>query len=253
MNGRHHLPWRKTRSTYRILVSEFMLQQTQVERVLEKYNEFVKIFPTFRSLNSARLSEVLQVWQGLGYNRRALLLKRCAYEIITNHKGRLPRETGILEKLPGIGNTTAAAVTAFVYNSPSILIETNIRTVYFHFFFRNRKKVHDEDLYKIVGLTLDKTNPREWYYALMDYGAMLKRSGINLNRKSAHYAKQSRFNGSTRQIRGKIIRMLVTNGSLSIANLQHDLKLTNSRISRILQTLIKDGLIIIHGDTILLG
>jgi A/G-specific adenine glycosylase len=229
-----------------------MLQQTQVERVIGKYSEFVKRFPTFHSLATAPTSDILHIWQGLGYNRRALLLKRCAAEILSHHNGILPSDGVVLKKLPGIGSATAAALTAFVYNSPSVLIETNIRTVYFHFFFRTKNQVHDDEIRPIIEQTLDKKNPRRWYYALMDYGAMLKRSGFNLNHKSIHYTKQSAFNGSDRQIRGKIIRMILVRNSITITDIKHQLKLSNIRLYNILQSLIKDNFITINNRKVAL-
>jgi A/G-specific adenine glycosylase len=250
--GRHRLPWRLTRNPYRILISEIMLQQTQVDRVIGKYREFVKRFPTFHSLATAPTSDLLSIWQGLGYNRRALLLKRCATEILLNHNGVLPQDIAVLKKLPGIGNASAAALTAFVYNSPSVLIETNIRTVYFHFFFQTKNRVHDDEIRPIIEQTLDKKNPRRWYYALMDYGAMLKRSGYKLNNKSVHYTKQSAFIGSDRQIRAKIIRMVLKKNSIPTMEIKHQLKVPNIRLNNILQSLIKDNFITINEGKIAL-
>lgn len=203
-HGRHDLPWRKKHTLYRVLVSEVMLQQTQVERVIPFYKNFLKKFPTARRLAEVPLSDVLKSWQGLGYNRRAKMLHAAAKEIIT------PRfDLGVaLEKLPGVGPYTARAVAAFARNQDVILIETNIRTAVMHHFFPNKKKVSDAQIEKILLQVLPKGKSREWYSALMDYGSHLKRSGISLNKKSATYAKQSKFTGSLREVRGAIVRLL---------------------------------------------
>ncbi len=136
-NGRD-LPWRRTRNPYRILVSEIMLQQTQVERVIEKYAVFIKTFPDFPSLAEAPLHTLLTVWQGLGYNRRALALRACAQKVVAEHQGKLPKEPEKLLALPGIGKYTAGAVAAFAFNEPIVFMDTNIRRVYIHEFFHDR-------------------------------------------------------------------------------------------------------------------
>ena len=164
------MPWRTTRDPYSILVSEIMLQQTQVERVKTKYTEFLAAFPTIESLASSLLTDVLRTWQGLGYNRRAIALKRCAEEIVSRYSGQFPRDTAELETLPGIGPYTARAVAAFAFGMAEPLIETNIRTVFIHFFFHGRDRVSDREIMPLVARTLDRHNPREWYYALMDFG-----------------------------------------------------------------------------------
>ena len=214
-SGRHDLPWRKTTDLYRILVSEMMLQQTQVERVIPFYKNFLKKFPTARRLADAPLSEVLKSWQGLGYNRRAKLLHAAAKELaVTSDLGTRSNLVTELEKLPGVGPYTARAVAAFAYNQDVVVIETNIRTAVMHHFFPNRKKVSDTEIEKILlqvlpkGLPAGRQGSREWYSALMDYGAHLKRSGVSLNKKSATYAKQSKFVGSLREARGAILRLL---------------------------------------------
>ncbi len=226
------MPWRppslklrkgkKRPNQWKILVSEIMLQQTQVERVASFFKRFIRHFPTPAALARAPLKEVLLAWQGLGYNRRALLLKRAAEIISREHGGEVPRSSEKLDALPGIGAYTAGAIMAFAWNEPAVFIETNIRTVFLHFFFKNRKKVHDKAILELVRQTLpvkvqpfsrSKVEPlgtREWYGALMDYGAHLKETIGNLNAaKSAHYAKQSRFKGSWRELRAEILRRAV--------------------------------------------
>jgi A/G-specific adenine glycosylase len=212
--GRHDLLWRETVDPYKIVVSELMLQQTQVSRVLPKYKEFLKLFPTGRRLAAAPLGDVLKAWQGLGYNRRAKFLWVAAQEVQVEYKGKWPKTFEELKSLPGIGAYTAGAVLNFAYNEPHPLIETNIRTVYIHHFFKDGEKVADSELLPIIERTLDRENPREWNWALMDYGAHLKVTVGNLNKQSKTYKKQSNFKESNRYIRGSILREL-TKGSLS--------------------------------------
>ncbi|MEY2665491.1 MAG: hypothetical protein RLZZ480_596 [Candidatus Parcubacteria bacterium] len=207
-SGRHDLPWRKTVDPYKILVSEIMLQQTQVARVIPKYKEFLKQFPTTKKLAEASLGDVLRLWQGLGYNRRAKFLKQAAEAVVAQHKGKWPKTLPELRALSGIGSYTAGAVMNFAYNNPVPLIETNVRTVYIHHFFHDKEGVTDEELLPIIERTLDTANSREWNWALMDYGSHLKETVGNLNKRSKHYTKQSTFKGSDRQIRGAILKIL---------------------------------------------
>ena len=217
-NGRHELPWRKTIDPYRILVSEVMLQQTQVPRVIEKYKEFLKAFPTVRALAKAPLSDVLKAWSGLGYNRRGKYLRDAAKQLMLFSRGRVFIASEELRKLPGIGPYTAAAVRVFAFNEPDILIETNIRAAYLHHFyaFRTRRVlkglVSDKEILPLAQKAAEGQDPREWHWALMDYGSYLKRSGVRNNSRSAHYTKQSKFEGSLRQVRGAILRVLTAGG-----------------------------------------
>lgn len=206
---RAHLSWRKTRDPYKILLSEVMLQQTQVDRVLPKYEAFLEAFPTVGALANAPLASVLRHWQGLGYNRRAKMLHLCAKEIIVKHKGVFPKAYESLLALPGIGPYTANAVLAFAFNKPVTLIETNVRSVYLHHFFHDETDVPDARILQIIERTLQARTPRSWYYALMDYGAHIKKTYGNPNFKSKHYAAQPRFEGSDRQIRGAILRLVL--------------------------------------------
>src|SRR3989344_3811274 len=203
-HGRHALPWRKTKDPYKILVSEVMLQQTQVDRVIPFYKTFIKKFPTAKRLASVPLSPVLQAWQGLGYNRRAKMLQEAAKEM----SSRKITTVSDLETLPGVGSYTARAVAAFSYNENVVFIETNIRTAVIHHFFAKKKKVSDAEIEKILQKALPKGKSGEWYSALMDYGAYLKRSGISHNARSRQYMKQSKFSGSLREARGAILREL---------------------------------------------
>ncbi len=207
-HGRHDLPWRKTHDPYKILVSEIMLQQTQVDRVVPYFERFIKKFPTVQALAKAPLSDVLKEWQGLGYNRRAKLLRECAKEIVEKHDGAIPKGRSALESLLGIGPYTAGAIRVFAFNQPEVLIETNIRAVYLHHFFPHTYKVDDRLICVYVGKTAKGQDPRTWYSALMDYGAFLKKTNLNPSRRSKHHVKQSKFEGSLRQVRGSIIRTL---------------------------------------------
>ncbi|MBX4209289.1 A/G-specific adenine glycosylase [Candidatus Parcubacteria bacterium] len=208
-NGRHSLPWRDTCDPYQILVSEVMLQQTQVPRVLKKYAEFLAAFPDVRALAKAPTANVLKIWQGLGYNRRALLLKRAAETITNDFAGVFPRTAAELESLPGIGQSTRGAIMAFAFGVPTVFIETNIRAVFLHCFFKDKTGVRDRDIFPLIEKTLARNDPRGWYYALMDYGVHLKRTLPNPSRKSAHHARQSPFKGSNREIRARIVRFVL--------------------------------------------
>jgi A/G-specific adenine glycosylase len=213
--GRHLLPWRKTHNPYRILVSEIMLQQTQVERVIPKFKSFLKRFPTVQALAAASLGEVLTEWQGLGYNRRAKMLQRAAQVIVEEYNGRWPKTYTELLRLPGVGPYTAGAISAFAFNTPIPLIETNIRTVYLHHYYPGKGGVTDAELFPIITRTLDQENPREWYAALMDYGSYLKMTVGNVSRFSRHHSVQKTFKGSDREIRGAVIKTLTGTASMT--------------------------------------
>ena len=203
------MPWRDDPTPYGVAVSEIMLQQTQVSRVLQKYPVFLAAFPDWQTLAVARLVDVLAVWQGLGYNRRALNLHKLAQSVVGDFGGVLPDDPIVLWKLPGIGPGTAGSIAAFAFNRPVVFIETNIRRVFIHHFFADTSKVADTELLPFIEQALDHANPREWYYALMDYGAHLAVAVPNPNRRSKHYARQPQFEGSDRQIRGAIVRLLL--------------------------------------------
>ncbi len=242
--NKRDLPWRRTTDPYRIVVSEVMLQQTQVARVIQKYTEFIKIFPSFKSLALASNSKVLRLWQGMGYNHRALYLKALSRIITKKHKGRLPDDLQILIQLPSIGKTTGGSIAAFVYNKPTVFIETNIRRVFIHFFFNDKKNIHDGDLLPLVEKTLDKNRPREWYWALMDYGAMLAKKIPNPNRNSIHYARQSPFNGSIRQIRGAVLRFVLLKKRVTRKDLSDGLIYEKNKIIAVLHDLVKEGFLV---------
>lgn len=260
--GRHDLPWRKTRDPYAILVSEVMLQQTQVSRVEGFYGRFLDKFPDFQTLAKAPRSEVLAAWQGLGYNRRALSLKRLAETVIREYKGKLPDDRAALERLPGIGKGTSGSLMAFAFNKPEPFIETNIRRAFIHHFFpRTRNGVTDGEIERYIQSTMDRAHPREWYWALMDYGAALgktaKSIGSNPNRRSAHYKKQGLFRGSDRELRGRILRYLLSRKRMEGGGVEKGIRrgrlaevigisgFTRSpKVERVVSDLLREGFII---------
>src|SRR3989304_492251 len=241
-HGRN-LPWRLTLNPYRILVSEIMLQQTQVQRVMGKYEQFTRKFPGFPSLASAPLRLILKEWQGLGYNRRAIALKRIAQKVMKEFRGNLPASVETLITFPGIGRATASSIAAFAFHEPTGFIETNIRRVFIHSFFHDKDNIKDTEILPLVEKTLDTSNPREWYYALMDYGVMLKKGYENPNRRSAHYQKQSPFQGSNRQVRGMILKVLTRESYVSEREMMEKLQVSSEILRVNLIQLQKEGFI----------
>lgn len=215
---RHHrdLPWRYIDDPYAVLVSEIMLQQTQVSRVEKHWTRFLELFPTLDSLASADVALVLEMWQGLGYNRRALALKRTAEYCAEHYTGKLPEEHAQLLALPGIGPATAGGVMAFAFQRPTLYLETNVRTVFLHELFPGEEGVSDKQLEPLVLETCSREDPREWYYALLDYGAHLKSIMPNPSRRSKHYTKQSTFEGSKRQKRAELVRIVLADPGIAL-------------------------------------
>jgi len=241
-------PWRETEDPYKIMVSEIMLQQTQAPRVVPKYQAFLERFPDLHSLAEAPLADVLTAWQGLGYNRRAIALQKAAKMVVEEYDGELPVDQQKLLALPGIGAYTSSAILAFAFNIPTPFIETNIRRVYIHHFFEDREEVSDTELLPVIEQTMDKEHPREWYWALMDYGSTLPKQIVNPNRRSKHYTKQSKFQGSNRQLRGAIVRALTKISRLPIVQLAVELDLPPERIAEAAQALEKEGFLEIDQD-----
>lgn len=248
LNGRK-FPWRNEALTpYHVFVSEMMLQQTQAERVAQKFPGFVTLFPDFTSLALTPFEQLLRAWQGLGYNRRALALRRSAEIIIDRHSGRVPDNTMELMALPGIGHATASSILAFAYNKPVVFIETNIRSVYIQMFFSGRADVADGEILPLVERTLDGKNPREWYNALMDYGVMLKSMYHNPARRSRQYRKQTAFHGSHRQKRSTILRMVLDNPGISARKIAALLDSTAADARGVLLELVDEGFLFLeHG------
>ncbi len=240
--------WRNIDNPYHILVSEIMLQQTQTYRVEPKFDQFIAAFADVQTLADADLRDVLGVWQGLGYNRRGKALWQNAQRIVQEFNGKLPDDPEVLQTFAHIGPNTAASIAAFAFNEPVVFIETNVRAVFLHTFFKGQDEVKDAQLMPLIEQTLDKKNPREWYYALMDYGVHLKKELPNPSRKSAHHSVQSKFQGSDRQIRGRIIKKLVEVGRLHKDALFVFLGKEHARYERILNGLAKDGMVIMRDD-----
>lgn len=236
------MPWRINTKPYFIVVSELMLQQTQSSRVIPKFKSFIEAFPTFENLASADFRDVLEHWDGLGYNRRAKFIHRLAKEVIERFNGELPNTRGELESLPGIGPGTSGAILAYAFNKPAAYIETNIRAVYIHHFFADQDEVDDRDILRKVEQTLDTDNPRQWYWALMDYGVYLKSTLPNPSRRSKHHTKQSKFEGSDRQLRAQILKKLLSS-PMTHTSLQKALS-NDLRLERIIASLLKERMIV---------
>ncbi len=220
-----------------------MLQQTQVDRVIDKFIEFRKRFPDFKKLAGSELPQLLAAWQGLGYNRRALSLRNAARIIVEQYNGMLPDQPDHLETLPGIGPATAASITAFAFNKPVIFLETNIRTVIIHHFCDSELPVPDSLLFEIAAAIIDKKEPRRWYSALMDYGTMLKKTVGNLTRKSTSYKKQSTFKGSRRELRGKVLKQLLETPKLSATKLSEYLSEPSEKLLPVLDQLTRENIV----------
>jgi len=244
---RRRFPWRETTDPYCILVSEVMLQQTGVERVMVYYPPFISSFPGFSPLAEAPLADVLRAWKGLGYNRRALNLHKTARIVTSEHGGMLPAEEKDLLSLPGIGKATAASIRAFAYNMPSVFIETNIRRLFLHWFFPSGDRIPDSRILPLVRATLDRENPRDWYYALMDFGARLRSVVPDPNQRSAHYHRQAPFRGSDREIRGRIISVLLRSGCVDQSDLPAEVEAEGDRVRAICDRMAAEGLIIKEG------
>ncbi|MEK7533227.1 MAG: hypothetical protein AAB542_02225 [Patescibacteria group bacterium] len=243
-DNRRDLPWRRTRDPYRILVSEVMLQQTQVSRVLPKYNEFLAAFPDVFALANASTGDVLRIWKGMGYNRRALYLKRAAEAVVAAYHGKFPDSELLLTKLPGVGTYTARAIMVFAYEQNVAMVDTNIRQIIIHFLFNGLLQKE-----KVIRETADRLVPEgrawEWHQALMDYGASaLPRDAV---KRTVMKKAAIPFKDSDRFIRGKILDYLraknINEQSLIVVLLREHGR-TRGRYIAIISKLIKDGLVI---------
>ncbi len=279
LEGRHGMPWRQAAAggefePYRILVSELMLQQTQVARVELKFAAFLERFKTVQDLAAAPLADVLVLWSGLGYNRRAKFLWQAAQVVVTDYGGEFPRTPDDLCCLPGVGPGTAGAIMAYAYDQPVVYLETNIRTVLIHHFFKDQASIPDAALRETLA-EIVKTLPappddaplskpfteyftdnrypftaRTFYWAMMDYGSYLKKTIGNLSRASKSYAKQSRFEGSRRQIRGAVLRLLAAQ-SMTVSELTRHFP--DPRTPAVLDDLAAEHLVVRTGDIYALG
>lgn len=231
--ARDNLPWRGTDDAYAVYVSEVMLQQTQVSRVEKFWPRFMEAFPTIDDLAHAETAQVLELWQGLGYNRRALALMRAACACVERFDSTIPDTLDDLLSLPGIGPATAGGILAFAFQKPAVYVETNVRAVFIHeFFAHHTEAVHDRELIPLVEQTCSHDNPRGWYYALLDWGTHIKQTEKNPTRRSAHYARQSTFEGSHRQKRAFILRTVLAHSGISFAEVGALLNTEESRMGR---------------------
>jgi A/G-specific adenine glycosylase len=236
-------PWRRTRDPYKILVSEVMLQQTQTERVVVKYAEFLKTFPTWKALSAATPAEVVRMWMGLGYYRRAFNLHKAAKSVITECGGKPPRSADALKRLPGVGPYTAAALAAFAFGEAVPMIETNIRAVYLHVFYPDASEVSDKEILEKVAETMCRRDPRTWFYALMDLGVALKKHTKGINKRSKHHVKQSKFQGSHRQVRAAVLKLVVSRDKIQRDDLFEFLVYDRTKVEKALLDLESEGLI----------
>jgi len=238
-------PWRDDPSPWGVLVSEFMLQQTQTDRVIPYWTRWTRRWPGPADLAAAPLPEVLREWSGLGYNRRAVYLRDAARVITDTRGGRVPDSPGDLETLPGIGPYTAGAIACFAYGRPTVFIETNIRAAVLHCFFPGREGVSDREIFPVLERCLDRERPREWYWALMDYGASLKKRVVNPGRRGAGYHRQAPFAGSFRQVRGKLVRALAAGGPGRPGELRKraGLEVPEADVYRALEALARESMV----------
>jgi len=250
--GRHgrDLPWRHTADPYAILVSEVMLQQTQVPRVIPKYAAFLHRYPDLESLASAPLAEVLALWSGLGYNNRAVRLRACAQVVAAaappGERAELPRDVRALETLPGLGPYTARAVLAFAHNTDLAAVDANVRRVLIHE-LRLPPDIGPASLQEVAERALPRGRARDWHNALMDYGAAVltgRATGI------APLTSQGPFRGSRRWYRSQLLRLLLAQGPQAAADLPRNLELSQQEVSVIVAAMARDGLVQRHGDTV---
>ncbi len=244
------LPWRHTRDPYRILVSEVMCQQTQAERVIPRYNRFLRRFPDVASLATAAPAEVLEEWSGLGYNRRAIHLHRAARKVV--HEG-WPCTVEGLRRLPGVGPYTAAAVACFAFGEVVPAVDTNTRRVLSRW---SGTPLAGAPLAEAATEELDREEPAGWNQAIMDLGASLCTAQAPactqcpVTRWCADPSvyqpprSQGRFEGSSRQARGAVIRELIRYGPQTGVGLGRRAGVAPARLGPALAALVDDGLVV---------
>ncbi|HUW70646.1 MAG TPA: A/G-specific adenine glycosylase [bacterium] len=241
--------WRATSDPWAILVSEVMLQQTQTARVVPKFDAWMARFPDAATLAAASTADVYDAWRGLGYNSRGIRLRACAAICVERYGGIPPVDERLLLELPGVGRYTARAVLAFAYGIPTAFLETNIRAALIFHFFPKADRVSDRALEAIAASLLVGNDPRTWYYALMDYGAWLKKHEPNPTRKAAAYARQTRFEGSVRQARGALLRTIANNGQANLEQVSAEAGIEYGLATEAAAGLLRDGLIKQDGQT----
>lgn len=242
--NKRDLPWRRTHDPYRIFISEIMLQQTQVSRVLPKYQEFLDLFPTVSALAQASPAGVLRVWKGLGYNRRALYMLKTARIIRDKYNGHFPSRYELLITLPGMGVYTARALLVFAYKQDVAMVDTNIRQIITHFFFRDTPQ-RPAVIQSAADALVPKGKSWEWHQALMDYGALAMSNAkcqmINKKKKSIPFRESNRF------YRGRIIdqlRLGNTSRSALIGDFQKRYAKSRAFLSAVISGLEHDGLLV---------
>ncbi len=248
--ARRSFLWRESVTPYNVVVSEVMLQQTSTIRVEQKFQDFIQQFSSFEALATASFEDVLRYWKGLGYNRRAKNLQTIAQKIVADHGGNLPANPSIIQTFPGIGAATASSICAFAFDAPSIFFETNIRTVLIYFFIHEDRVVHDKELLPFATALFDLSRPRDWYYALMDVGVLIKKRVGNLTQMSKHYTKQSKFEGSRRQIRGKVLELLLATPHLTQKEIEIRIADGAARTQGVIDELLSENFLVIHDGQI---
>lgn len=236
---RRDLPWRNTTDPYRVTVAELMLQQTQVERVVPKYTEWLKLWPNWRALSQASNEEILRAWSGLGYNRRALYLHKLAVAIVKEYGGRVPRTPELLVRLPGIGPYTSRAILIFAFNRPLATVDTNIRRVLLHS-FGLPSTLAPKGVQEFAERVLPRRRARDWHNALMDYSRLMLPKQIA---SIPPISRQSKFEGSARQVRGEIVRRLVQRQPVTLRTICRVLNRKVSEVEKIADRMVVEGLI----------
>ena len=245
---RRDLPFRRTTDPYCITVSEIMLQQTQVDRVVPYYERWVARWPDWQALATASKQQLLAEWSGLGYNRRAIFLGRMAEAVVRDHGGRLPDTPHALRSLPGIGEYTSHAILIFAFNRPLVAVDTNIRRVVLHE-LQLPADTEDTEIRQIAAQLLPRGRARDWHYALMDYSSLALPKRLE---KTPPKSTQSRFAGSQRQIRGEIIRRLTNQRSVAIRVVAKHLGRTLTDVQRAAETMVRDQLVTVRQGRVFL-
>jgi A/G-specific adenine glycosylase len=242
-DNRRDLPWRRTTDPYAVLVSEIMLQQTQVARVTPRFVEWLEAWPTLESLAAAPLADVLVRWQGLGYNNRARRLRECAVAAVAaapdGRPAELPRSLDGLRALPGIGPYTARAVLVFAHNDDLAAVDANVRRVLTHE-LGLPGDLTDTVLQAVADAVLPRGRSRDWHNALMDYGSLVltsRATGI------ASRTRQGAFEGSRRQKRARLLRRLLDAGPQSLSDLSAALGRPLDETADLVERLRRDGLV----------